>query len=263
MRPGDDLAFTSAGTGHDSPLIFDSDMGDTLQESDLEFFNAALPQDSPPSHSDVLDGQIRVQAPTPALPSARQAPDYSSPAKVAYTQAQQTLHPLGRSSHSRPISNPSSASPPSPTLDSSSDSSRGHKRKTSSNSSHSGLARADVMMTDDVDMSEWKVDDLMTGGDGPTFGAFGGSFLAGTPDPLGVDPDFESSNKAMENHFDFESAASSPSPVGAGATSQSSSARLGNTFDMPYRDSPRMQRTYNRPSHISSVRSPALLKSNC
>ncbi|KAI9819793.1 MAG: hypothetical protein M1832_003868 [Thelocarpon impressellum] len=224
MRPGDDVSYTTAGHGHDAPLLLDTVLGAGLPDSDFQFFRSALPPAEPSSPGAVASDYVLATSPNlPAL------------------QGQQTL------------SNTSSVSPISSTHHSSSNSSPGHKRKSSSESSLSALARADVMMTDDADMSEWKVDELMTGGDGPTFGGFGGRFLPVSSDTLAGDADFESSNKVMENHFDFESAASSPGPLDAAAGVPSHASKPANSFKVPYREAEPMHDAYLRDGQMSSA----------
>jgi hypothetical protein len=135
----------------------------------------------------------------------------------------------------------SSESPPSSSQDSASETSRGRKRKSSSNSSRSALRGQDVTMADDLDMAGWKDDDMMTGQDGPAFAGF--PVLTNSSNPLELDPDFANSNKAMENDFDFDSAASSPSPLGLGGRSVASTMQPRN-LNMPYRSSPRIPKAF-------------------
>ncbi len=77
-------------------------------------------------------------------------------------------------------------------------------------------------MTDEKDGNVWRPDELMVGGDDPTFGLDNTGFpsLGGLSDPLSMEPDYEMSNKTMESHFDFDSAASSPSPFDASILSE-------------------------------------------
>lgn len=108
-------------------------------------------------------------------------------------------------------------------------------------------------------MNDWKVDDLMMGGDGPGFGNFDTPrfpSMEGNLDPLGMDPDFESSNKAMETHFDFDSAASSPSPLGYESANLSQSMPQPN-YNMPYRGSPKVTNAINRNGSGKRTVSPA------
>ena len=85
-----------------------------------------------------------------------------------------------------------SPSPQSSLHDSSSDSSGRHKRHNSSNSSRS------ILLGRDATMAEWKPDDLLLADDRKNA-------------PLLDDTNVAFSDQAMENDFDFESAASSPS----------------------------------------------------
>lgn len=91
------------------------------------------------------------------------------------------------------------SSPP----DSSSDSSTRHKRNNSSNSSQSGLLAGDISLTDDVHSTTWK------SGVSIVEEKFAEGLKVEMPS---ANADIDLSNRAMENDFDFESAASSPSP---------------------------------------------------
>jgi hypothetical protein len=107
-------------------------------------------------------------------------------------------------------------------------------------------------MADDADMTDWKADELMMGGDGPGFGESG--FILNEPaDPLSLDVDLEMSNRAMERHFDFDSAASSPSPLGTGATAFGVSETRGVTFDTPHGGSTKPNGRFGHHSKMNSV----------
>ena len=109
------------------------------------------------------------------------------------------------------LSAPLTASPAGSFQDSSSDSSVDYKRKSSSDSSRSALTSADIMMADDTDMGDWKVEDMIAVNEAQNFGAHDG-----TINPSTMSTNFGFNDKTMENDFDFESAASSPSPFTSG-----------------------------------------------
>ncbi|KAI9877273.1 MAG: hypothetical protein M1830_004356 [Pleopsidium flavum] len=212
-------------------------MGESLQDTDLEFFNSPLPDESSVSgHS--LEDSSPASSPT----SRGLHPDLSSTPSLRSRQHQVVSHPLsetGGSSQTRSIQ--SSVSPETSSQDSSSESSRRHKRKTSSNSSRSVVAVADAIMTDEEDASLWKSPDLVVSGDDPSLSLDNAGFpsLGGLSDPLSMEPDYEFSNKAMENHFDFDSAASSPSPFDGGVPFGSISIGSAKTIDVSYQASRR------------------------
>ncbi|KZF20745.1 hypothetical protein L228DRAFT_240505 [Xylona heveae TC161] len=212
---------TSAFLGPHSPLILDSDMGGTLPDAELEFFDSAFAHDSPASPSHLLDDDFlaAASAGTSLNPVAS---CYDSPAKFPHARLQVGSSPLTTTA-AQPLS---AASPESSVHDSSSDDSRRHKRKSSSNSSRSALIGQDITMMEDADMSDWKPDELMMGGDGASLIFDGHGFsLHGDANPLSLDTDLEMSNKAMENHFDFDSATSSPSPVAQPANPTESTSK--------------------------------------
>lgn len=182
MDPSSD-PFPSSLPGYDSPHIFDSEMGGPMQDGDLEFFNSALAQESPGQF--FRDDSLTNFANSP----------YQSPVSTKIQNVPEVSKPTANS----PLF---SASPESSSQDSSSDSSGRHKRKSSSRSSHSGLNGQDITMTDDPGPNSWKTDSVNHGG--PAFG------LPYSNIPGHIS--YEFSNRAMENDFDFDSAASSPSP---------------------------------------------------
>ncbi|KAI9679188.1 MAG: hypothetical protein M1817_005207 [Caeruleum heppii] len=209
-----------------SPVILDSDMGDALLDSDLDFFNTPLAHDSPSSVANLLDDDILATSsehqftqpfrfPGPANASINAPLNNASLKELPAASS-----PLIRSQPLLP-SHPTSVSPPSSSQGSSSDSSHRHKRKSSSTSSRSARARVNANMTEDVDMGDWKVGDLTMEDKDSRLGELGGSIFPHSSDPLAMDTDFETSNQAMAHHFDFESAASSPSGINAAITAKS------------------------------------------
>ncbi len=158
-----------------SPEPMDLTLAGTMEESDGDFFNSAYTTafNSP---GKLFADVTLSSSPSQPLPDSRRS-KIMNPADF----------------HSR------GSSPP----DSSSDSSTRHKRNDSSNSSQSGLLLGDASMADDSLPVEWKggvttVDDRVTEG-----------LRSEIPS---ADADIDLSNRAMENDFDFDSAASSPSP---------------------------------------------------
>jgi hypothetical protein len=147
------------------------------------------------------------------------------------------------------LSAPSTASPAGSYQDSSSDSS-GYKRKSSSDSSRSALTNGDVMMVDDTDMGDWKVDDMVQENEAQKYGGFDG-----TMDPSALDANFGFSDKTMENDFDFESAASSPSPFGIGPVDMESPEMPTIKYDTPRgKSSPMLKTKFNKNHNkVSSV----------
>lgn len=231
MKPDDDL-FPSTTSTLSPPLILDSDMGEVLQDSDLEFFNSALPHDSPSNGPTFEDGFVT------SSPSSRSLPqDQYSDSALRSKQYREPQHLLSRYCQGdQTLSTQLSVSPGTSSQDSSSDSSRRHKRKTSSSSSGSAVGTADTIMTDGKVESGWMPDDPMVGGDEPSYDLDNTGFpsLGGLSDPLSMETDYELSNKTMENHFDFDSAASSPSPFDAGGLSASSPIGAVKNIDLSY-----------------------------
>jgi hypothetical protein len=212
--------YSTSQQGYSSPVILDAELGGSLAEDDLDFLNGTLQAPNSPA---VLDEDILGMS-----------MNYSA-SSASLTQKQ---HDITGHRPSSDLSNPSATSPEtaSSSQDSSSETSRRKNRKSSSSGSGSTRSERnapDVLMMDDQDMSDWKADDLMMGGDGPNFAGFGMgdsdiTMFGGAAESLKVDPETELSNRVMESHFDFESAASSPIGTGApgGGKRKHSDARV-------------------------------------
>lgn len=225
-----------------SPYIFDSEMGENAHDPDIgfQFFDPNLPLEAPPTPGIFLPEDLTTDSP--------QYPDFDSPKIRKYPNPLiNTSSFLDSSNIDIPaLSATTMDSPAASSRDSSSVSSRSKRKASGSDSSQSALTPGDTMMVDDTDMKDWKVDDMMTGGDVPNYSGFNGSGLLpfnGTIDPSKMSKHtFDFSDKSMENDFDFESAASSPSPFATGQTSQMDSPEMPTIrFDRPMKQSPRIK----------------------
>lgn len=225
------------------PFIFDSDMSRLDSDTDLEFFNShpleavsspgfILAEDFATDSSQYLGGFGSPEV------SKSPLPDEAAASTFLNTDVHQTL------------SAPSTASPAGSYQDSSSDSS-GYKRKSSSDSSRSALTSADTMMADDMDMGDWKADDMMRKNDAPNFDGYDG-----TINPSAMETNFEFSDKTMENDFDFESAASSPSAFGLRPVEMESPEMPTIKYDAPRKNHSIMKtksRTHNKVTSQHSI----------
>lgn len=234
MKPDDDPILPTIDDWS-SPLILDSDMGDSLQDTDLEFFDSTLPHDPPASDRALEDGLAASSA-------IQENNQFNTNANSEFqTEQQRDLlqSPSLCAAQAEVAPAKLSISPPTSSQGSSSDSSKRHKRKSSSASSQSAVCPADTIMTDGKDNQMWGADDVMAGGEDPSYALDNTGFpsLGGLSDPLSMDGDYDMSNKAMENHFDFDSAASSPSPFDAGIASGASSVGAGKSTELPFQRS--------------------------
>jgi hypothetical protein len=212
---------------------FDSD-------TDLEFFNShpleaasspgfILAEDFATDSSQFIGGFGSPEA------SKSPLPDRATASTFLDTNVHQTL------------SAPSTASPAGSYQDSSSDSS-GYKRKSSSESSRSAITTADTMMADDMDMGDWKADDIIRRNDAPNFGGYDG-----TINPSAMQTHFEFSDKTMENDFDFESAASSPSGFGLRPVNMESPEMPTIKYDAPRKNNPGVKTKLRNHNKVNSV----------
>lgn len=225
------------------PFIFDSDMSGRLDsDPDLEFFNPnpldsasspgyILAEDFATDSSQFLGGLASPEASKSPLPES------ATPSNFLDTNLHQTL------------SAPSTASPAGSYQDSSSDSS-GYKRKSSSESSRSAFTSGDTMMADDMDMGDWKTDDMMRSNGASNFGGYDG-----TINPSAMEANYEFSDKIMENDFDFESAASSPSAFGLRPVEMESPEMPSIKYDTPRKGNTVLKTKFKNHNKANSVSS--------
>jgi hypothetical protein len=223
------------------PFIFDSDMSGRLDsDPDFEFFDSNLPLQAANSPGIFLAEDF-------ATDSSQYLASFGSPKPANHKSPipEQSSILDTRLPHS--VSASSTASPAGSYGDSSSESSTGYKRKSSSDSSRSALTAADVMMADDTDMADWKVEDMISS-DAHNFAVYDG-----TMDPSAMNNTFEMfTDKTMENDFDFESAASSPSPFAIGPIDSPEMPTI--KYDTPRKYSPMMKtksKTHNKAASVS------------
>lgn len=236
-----------------SPFIFDSEMGENAHDPDLdfEFFDPNLPLEAPSSPGIFLPEDLTTDSPP--------YPDFNSPKRRQLNPLINTNSFLDPLNNDLPVLSATAMDSPAASSRTSSSVSSGSKRKASgSDSSQSALTPGDTMMVDDTDMKDWKVDDMMTGGDVPNYSGFAGSGLQqfnGTIDPSKMSKmSFDFTDKSMENDFDFESAASSPSPFAVGQTSQVDSPEMPTIrYDKPVKNSPRLKTQFRQHKANSSV----------
>lgn len=187
----------------DSPQNFDSDMVNSMQGADI-YFDSALHDESP---GRFFGDDILSPFQSPASLKARNVSTNADPDAVAKN------YPV---------------SPESSLQDSSSESSGRHQRRSSSKSSSSGLAGREITMLDSPP-NGWKSERMANAAREPVL-----DFSAANFSNIGNNS-YDFSNRAMENDFDFDSAASSPSPV----VSASNPVHTGNRYVvMPHQVSP-------------------------
>lgn len=180
---------------YSSPFILDLDMSDNVEDPDFEFFDPNTPYISPASPSTFLSQHPASEDKSNrfAAVGTPRSPHHLNPAHVNLFDSSPNA-PSMRSSNSPADSYP----------DSSSDSSA-YKRKSSSESSRSAFTTNDISMND-ADARDWKGKQNVTSGDNMEgYAQFQPSMNSTSPAPA-----YAFSDKAMENDFDFESAASSP-----------------------------------------------------
>lgn len=225
------------------PFIFNSDMsGQPDSDTDLEFFNSnSLESTSSPgfilAEDFVTDSAQFLGGFGSPETSKSSLPERTTASSFLDTKLHQTL------------SAPSTASPAGSYQDSSSDSS-GYKRKSSSESSRSAFTSADTMMADDMDMVDWKNDDILQRDDALSFNSYDG-----TINPSVMDTNFEFCDKTMENDFDFESATSSPSAFGLRPVEMDSPEMPITKYDPPRKKSQIVKtksRNHNKMSSVGS-----------
>jgi hypothetical protein len=221
------------------PFILDSNMSGRLDaDPDFEFFDSNQAANSP-----------RIFLAEDFATDTSQYLNFGSPNPAAHKSPLPETGSLLDTRLQHTLSAPSTASPGGSYQDSSSEGS-GYKRKSSSDSSRSVLTSGDVMMADDTDMGDWKVEDMMVGHDAPAFDAYDGTI---DPSSTMNNNNFEFSDKTMENDFDFDSAASSPSPFGIGPLEMESPEMPTIKYDTPMKSSPALKNKMKNHNKANSV----------
>ncbi|KAK5151712.1 hypothetical protein LTR04_006563 [Oleoguttula sp. CCFEE 6159] len=177
-----------------NPHVVDADMGGTWEDTDFTLGDyGVLPQEPSYDPDTLFDFSAIVETPNAGFGS--------SPAKLNYAGDPASIL---QAQQSQSGSAASSASPESSSQDSASDSSSRRKRKTTSESPPAALFN--TMANLDVN-GGIKREDAMT-----DMNNFNGmkNYNAASSQSLPLNQDIATSNAAMNDHFDFGSAASSP-----------------------------------------------------
>ncbi|PGH17176.1 hypothetical protein AJ79_01314 [Helicocarpus griseus UAMH5409] len=188
------------------PVIVDGDMDNPYGDSDMNCFDpAVLDSSATDGTQNFEDLLLRPSTATQASQSA----SCLSPARLMKAGHQPSAANF-TTTHS-PLSDTRSDSPEDSSHSSSADSPPGHLRNGSVNSNTSAVFSQNSRAGERFSTPGWPSLDEFTVGDSPLFGQSNG-----TPSLNGdynFDTDLETSNKAMNSAFDFDSAASSPSPL--------------------------------------------------
>ena len=223
------------------PFILDSDMSERLDsDPDFDFFDSNIPLEATNSPGIFLGDEFPID-------TSQYLTNFGSPAPVSHKSPLPEQGSLLDTRLQQSLSAPSTASPAGSYQDSSSESS-GYKRKSSSDSSRSALTTGDVMMADDTDMSDWKVEDMIAKSDASNYGGYDG-----TINPASMSNNFAFTDKSMENDFDFESAASSPSPFGIGPVDMDSPEMPTIKYDTPRMNGPMSKSKFINHNKANSV----------
>lgn len=182
------------------PFILNSDMSGADSDPDFEFLdNSHLPFEATYSPNNLFE---EFSHDSPPYYSA-----YATPSAAGHKSPEQPSF-INTAVLEAPLSAPSTASPAGSSQSSTSDSME-YNRKSSSDSSGSALNSGTAMIGDDIDMGDWKGDNVIKGESMSSYGDYAGN---GTINPSAMVNNFGFNDKTMENDFDFDSASSSPSP---------------------------------------------------
>lgn len=199
------------------PIIVDDEMENGYQDADMEFLDPARLQMSSGSAGQDFDDLLRPTTSSRALTDSESA--CLSPSELSvkrnYAEQDHLRQPRVMSTDS-PVESPDNSS-----RSSSSESPRNnHLRHSSVASSTSAAQDESAMMPFGYTSSEdWVNPDLESVKEEPMF-RLESSSMQTINHRMPMFGDLESSNKAMDAAFDFESAASSPSPLRTDATPQ-------------------------------------------
>ncbi|KAE8154415.1 hypothetical protein BDV25DRAFT_147663 [Aspergillus avenaceus] len=199
------------------PIVVDNDMDNPYQDSNLDFLDSAQLQMSSENagrdFDDLFAHSTSSRTVTESGSVCLSPSDLSL--KRPYSE-QETLRQPNLVKSDSPAESPEASS-----RSSSSESPRNHLRNTSVASTTSAIQSETNMMPFGYTSEDWLNQDLGSVKEEVMFG-FDPSAMANMD---GNFPDLESSNKAMDAAFDFESAASSPSPLKTESTPQPSNQK--------------------------------------
>ena len=200
------------------PIIVDDEMENTYKDADMEFLDPASLQMSPGNAGQEFDDLLARATSSRTLnadsESSCLSPSELSINKRKFAEQERLRQPRIMAADS-PVESPDNSS-----RSSSSESPRNnHLRHSSVASSASAAQSENAMMPFGYTSDDWMNPDLGSVKEESLFG-----LDTSSPHPvangLPMEGDLESSNKAMDAAFDFESAASSPSLLKMDATSR-------------------------------------------
>lgn len=186
------------------PIIVDDEMENAYPDSDVSFLDPARLQLSPENAGRDFDDLFARAPPSRAISDA-QSPSLS-PSELSVKQQYRdhdTLTQPHMLASDSPVESPENSS-----RSSSSESPRNHPRNPSVASTSSAVHSENNAMPYRFSSEDWMNPDLEPVKEEPLFGMSNG---LSTDHGFHMATDLESSNKAMDAAFDFESAASSPS----------------------------------------------------
>lgn len=188
------------------PIIVDDDMESAFRDPDMNFLDPSRLQ-APSQHAgDDAGGPLVAQNSSSQPTVDSECSSCLSPSDLSMKKAYRNQDGLRRS-HASASDSPAD-SPENSTRSSSSDSPPNHFHDSSQSAVNGESAILPFGYSED-----WVNSDLVGTTDDLYFGLDPGAF--------GIDTDIESSNKAMDAAFDFESAASDPNLLKKGVPSQS------------------------------------------
>lgn len=199
------------------PIIVDDEMEGAYRDSDMGFLDhSGLSMSSADAGRDFDD----LFAHGPSTRMVTDSDSCLSPSELSVKQQFQD-HDKLRQPHvvasESPVDSPDNSS-----RSSSSESPRNHLRNTSVTSTSSAVHSENANMPFRFSSEEWMNSELESVKEEPYFGL---NNSMPTENGFNVGTDLESSNKAMDAAFDFESAASSPSHLKAETTPQARSKK--------------------------------------
>lgn len=198
------------------PIVVDDQMENPYQDSNLDFLDSARLQMSSENAGRDFDDLFAHSTSSRTVTESGSV--CLSPSELSVKrpyQEQDVLRQPNLVKSDSPAESPEASS-----RSSSSESPRNHIRNPSVASSTSAVHSENTMMPFGYTSEDWINPDLATVKEEMMFGFDPSLPSMETDTPFTAETDLESSNKAMDAAFDFESAASSPSPLRTGTTPQ-------------------------------------------
>ncbi|OJJ49868.1 hypothetical protein ASPZODRAFT_149327 [Penicilliopsis zonata CBS 506.65] len=196
------------------PIVIDDEMDNPYRDTDMDFLDPSRLQMATDAAGQEFDDLFSRAPGSRAMANG----DSTSLSLAELSRKRHYQEPDSLNQPHTVASDSSADSPGTSSHSSSSESPRNHLRHTSVASTNSAVYSDHTMIPSEFPSADWMNNGLLSMRGDPLFGL--DASLPALDGGFAMDTDLESSNRAMDAAFDFESAASSPSPLKSETTPQ-------------------------------------------